>query len=93
MQAHFHFQKDEEAQAWRFIGIAARLCLEMGLHRSENISKSFPDEADRLEAVRNFWVVYALDRRYSFGTGLPFALQDQHLDRSLPGPVSLGPHV
>ncbi|KIW44407.1 uncharacterized protein PV06_02879 [Exophiala oligosperma] len=93
LTAHFHFQKDEEAQAWRFIGIAARLCLEMGLHRSENISKSFPDEADRLEAVRNFWVVYALDRRYSFGTGLPFALQDQHLDRSLPGPDNAFPYL
>ncbi|OKL61870.1 hypothetical protein UA08_02507 [Talaromyces atroroseus] len=31
----YYFQTDEESIAWRTVGIAQRLCLELGLHRSE----------------------------------------------------------
>lgn len=65
----------------------------MGLHRKGSLLKSFPNKTEYLEAVRNFWVVYALDRRFSVGTGLPFVLQDQDLDPSLPKPVGLLPNV
>jgi hypothetical protein len=37
--------------------------------------------------VRVFWSVYALDRRWSFGTGMPFAFQDADIDPLLPEPV------
>jgi len=87
MQATFYFQKDEEAQAWRFIGIAARMCIEMGLHRKDSLVKTFPNEAEFQQTVRIFWTVYALDRRWSFGTGMPFALQDADIDSNLPEPV------
>jgi hypothetical protein len=64
------------------------MCIEMGLHRRDSLTRLFPNETDYLQAVRSFWVVYALDRRLSFGTGLPFALQDQDIDPALPEPVS-----
>lgn len=88
LTATYYFQKDEESQAWRFIGIAARICIEMGLHRRDSLLKSFTNEAEYQQAVRIFWVVYALDRRWSFGTGMPFALQDADIDTGLPEPVS-----
>src|ERR1700759_5153617 len=87
MQATFYFQRDEEAQAWRFIGIAARMCIEMGLHRKDSLVKSFTNEAEYQQAIRIFWTVYALDRRWSFGTGMPFALQDADIDPALREPV------
>jgi hypothetical protein len=87
LTATYYFQRDEESQAWRFIGIAARVCIEMGLHRRDSLLKHFTNEAEYQQAVRIFWVVYALDRRWSFGTGMPFALQDADIDPSLPEPV------
>lgn len=88
LTATYYFQKDEETQAWRFIGIAARVCIEMGLHRRDSLIRTFNNEAEYQQAVRVFWIVYALDRRWSFGTGMPFALQDADIDSSLPEPVS-----
>ncbi len=89
LTATYYFQKDEETQAWRFIGIAARICIEMGLHRRDSLIRTFTNEAEYQQAVRVFWVVYALDRRWSFGTGMPFALQDADIDPSLPEPVGV----
>jgi hypothetical protein len=88
LTATYYFQCDDETQAWRFIGIASRICLEMGLHRRNGLAKHFTNEAEYMQAVRVFWVVYALDRRWSFGTGMPFALQDADIDQNLPEPVS-----
>lgn len=84
--ATYHFHCDREALAWRAIGHAARMCIELGLHRSDSLFRHFPDEAERRHAVRIFWSIYCLDRRWSFGTGMPFAMQDADLDPKLPGP-------
>lgn len=46
------------------------------------------DEEQRTGAMLTFWSVYCLDRRWSFGTGMPFALQDSDIDPNLPKPVS-----
>lgn len=58
----------------------------MGLHRKDSLLRSFTNEAEYQDALRKFWVVYALDRRWSFGTGMPFALQDTDIDPTLPEP-------
>lgn len=75
--------------AYRVIGLAARMCLEMGLHRKDALMKSFPLESQWNEITRIFWTVYSLDRRWSLGTGLPFVIQDEDIDPNLPEPVSL----
>lgn len=93
MTATYHFHRDEEIQAWRFIGIAARLCIELGLHRKDSLVRSFTNEAEYLHAIRVFWVIYALDRRWSFGTGMPFALQDADIDSNLPEPDEAFPYL
>ena len=87
-QAEYNFQQDNEVQAYRIIGFAARLCLELGLHRRETLVKTLPNEEDRSWAVKLFWSIYVLDRRWGFGTGMPFALQDSDIDSTLPEPVS-----
>lgn len=83
----YHFHRDDEALAWRIIGLAARQCFELGLHRRETYT-AFTDPEEQGVAIRTFWSVYVLDRRWSFGTGLPFALQDADIDPNLPKPVS-----
>ena len=89
--ATYHFHCDEEALAWRVIGQASRMCVELGLHRSDSLFKNFPAQADRAQAMCIFWSIYCLDRRWSFGTGMPFAIQDSDIDSSLPGPEVEGP--
>ncbi|KAI1619808.1 hypothetical protein EDD37DRAFT_193797 [Exophiala viscosa] len=91
--ATFHFWNNEETQAWRLIGLAARVSFEMGLHRSDILARSFTTEAELKTAVRVFWVVYALDRRFSFGTGMPFAIQDSDVDPALPAPDNEFPYL
>jgi hypothetical protein len=63
------------------------MCLEMGLHRRDALAKTFPDETQWPEVVKIFWSIYSLDRRWSFGTGLPFVIQDEDIDPNLPEPV------
>ncbi|KFZ11729.1 hypothetical protein V502_07431 [Pseudogymnoascus sp. VKM F-4520 (FW-2644)] len=91
--ATYHFHCDEEALAWRVIGQASRMCVELGLHRRDSLFKNFPDEEDRANAVRLFWSIYCLDRRWSFGTGMPFAMQDADIDPSIPGPEVKIPYL
>jgi hypothetical protein len=83
----FHFHRDEEVLAWRIIGQVARMCVELGLHRRDALFKAIPDDEERDGAVNLFWSVYVLDRRWSFGTGMPFAVQDSDIDPTLPEPV------
>lgn len=64
------------------------MSIELGLHRRDSLFKVFTDEEDRSMAIKLFWSIYVLDRRWSFGTGMPFALQDADIDPSLPEPVS-----
>ena len=85
----YYFHLDEEPQAYVIIGLAARMCFEMGLHRRDSLLKIFESKDDYIWAVRLFWCVYVLDKRWSFGTGMPFAIQDLDIDPMLPQPVSL----
>ena len=89
MQSEYHFQQDEEVQAYRINGLASRMCIEIGLHRAETLFKRFNNDEERSWAIKLFWSIYVLDRRWSMGTGMPFAVQDTDIDPSLPEPVSL----
>lgn len=64
------------------------MCIELGLHRRDSLFKVVADPEERASVVKLFWSVYVLDRRWSFGTGMPFALQDADIDPLLPEPVS-----
>lgn len=76
-----------EVQAYRTIGLAARLGFEVGLHRNHVLHRDFTNEVERIWALKLFWSIFVLDRRWSFGTGLPFAIQDADIDPLLPEPV------
>ncbi|KAE8146242.1 fungal-specific transcription factor domain-containing protein [Aspergillus avenaceus] len=91
--ATYHFHTDDDAMAYRLIGLAARMCLEMGLHRRDALAKSFPNEDQWPEIIKIFWAIYSLDRRWSFGTGLPFVIQDEDIDPNLPEPDASLPYL
>ncbi|KAF3041109.1 hypothetical protein E8E12_006696 [Didymella heteroderae] len=84
---------EEELFAWRAIGRACRQALEMGLHRKQSLQDNFKDPEERKLAVQVFWVVYELDRRWSFGTSLSFAFNDRDIDTQLPEPGKAYPYL
>jgi hypothetical protein len=88
----YEFHRDNESTSWRIIGMTARLCIELGLHRRETY-EAISDEAELSETILLFWAIYVLDRRWSFGTGMPFALQDADIDPSLPKPDEQSPYL
>lgn len=55
----------------------------MGYHRRQMITKTFPKHQDRAAALKAFCSVYMLERRISLGSGVPFSIQDSHVDPSL----------
>ncbi|MCJ1438816.1 hypothetical protein MMC27_008206 [Xylographa pallens] len=91
--AQYYFHLDDESQAYRITGLAARLCFELGLHRRDSLTKTFTTEDEIFWAVRLFWSIYQLDRRWSFGTGMPFAIQDDDIDPLLPQPDARTPYL
>ena len=95
-QSIFHSYRDDEVIAWRLIGIAARGSIELGLHCQDTWRQTggvFPGELQWKWASRLFWCIYVLDRKWSFGTGLPFALQDSDMDTNLPEPGAATPYL
>ena len=92
MQAMYEFHRDNEGTSWRIIGLTARLCIELGLHRRETY-EVMVDEEERSETILLFWSIYVLDRRWAFGTGMPFALQDEDIDPQLPKPEDRSPYL
>jgi hypothetical protein len=83
-KAIYHFHLDEETTAGRFTSMGARLCIELGLNRQQNIARSFATTEAREEATICFWCAYALDRRGSIGLGVPYILQDSDIDTAAP---------
>lgn len=83
----YRFLSNDESLAWRVMGQVTRLCFELGIHRRDVI-QAMEHEQDRKNAINTFWSAYVLDRRWSFGTGLPFVVHDDKIDPKLPYPVS-----
>lgn len=93
IMAQFRFQQGAEIQAYRTIGLAARLSFEMGLHRNNALHRDFANHEERSWALKTFWSIFVLDRRWSFGAGLPFAIQDGDIDPLLPEPDGSTPYL
>ncbi|KAJ4327214.1 hypothetical protein N0V84_002344 [Fusarium piperis] len=79
---------------WHLIGVAARTCLEMGLHRASTYtlpsagdgdSSSSTAREEEMETKRRcFWSLVALDRVTSLALGRPLAIQLEDVDVDLP---------
>ncbi|KIY03899.1 uncharacterized protein Z520_00591 [Fonsecaea multimorphosa CBS 102226] len=89
----YQFYREEDVLAWRTIGLAARIALELGLHLHDPPFATFQSARERERANRLFWCIYCLDKRWSLGTGLPFGIQDADIDPSLPEPNDPYPYL
>jgi hypothetical protein len=73
LTAVYSFLVDREILAWRTTGTALRLLQELDCEDNSGHDNEIDDKL--------FWTVYTLDRRWSFGTGLPFAVSDSDITR------------
>ncbi|KAF4959003.1 hypothetical protein FSARC_10872 [Fusarium sarcochroum] len=73
LAAVYSFLVDREVLAWRSTGTVLRLLQELDCQDSNSHDIEIDDKL--------FWTVYTLDRRWSFGTGLPFAIPDTDITR------------
>ncbi|KAL4808374.1 fungal-specific transcription factor domain-containing protein [Aspergillus unguis] len=83
--------RDTSANMWHLIGIAARWCVEMGLHRKNRMDDAAAHgiEAGQVQLdvearKRTFWCFYNLDRIISVTLGRPVAVRDEDIDIPLP---------
>lgn len=76
----FFFHSDREVLAWRGIGNVLRLLQENGSRNSGDLSLHMGSQIAS-PGEKLYWCVYTLDRRWSFGTDLPFAVHDTEIDR------------
>ena len=86
--AGYRFLSNDEILAWRIMGQVVRLCVESGLHQRAGLMK-IRNEQERRDSLISFWSAFVLDRRWAFGTGLPYTLRDEDVDPQLPMPVSV----
>ncbi len=84
----YQYHCDNIKLAWRLIGTAARLSLELELHKFyyPQVGNTEPRHPHWVHQM--FWCIYILDRRYSFMTNLPFSIHDRDLDFNLLQQVS-----
>lgn len=78
---------DREILAWRNIGTVLRILQELGYHNSSSLQQRFQLNTDRARAQKILWSAYTLDRRWSSGTGLPFAILESDIDYAFDNPV------
>lgn len=91
-----------QTSVWHLIGVAARTCLELGLHRASaytvpQVQASSPQETESARAQKSeemeikrrcFWSMVALDRVTSLALGRPFAIQLDDIEVDLPASES-----
>lgn len=85
--------KDNSASMWHLVGIAARICLELGLHRESAYPLKWSGDFDQAASERYhqqevsrraFWCLIAMDRVTSNILGRPLAIRDEDVDALLP---------
>ena len=85
--------KDNSASMWHLVGIAARICLELGLHRESAYPLKWNRDFDQAAieryhqqevSRRSFWCLIAMDRVTSNILGRPLAIRDEDVDAVLP---------
>ncbi|KAL4915042.1 fungal-specific transcription factor domain-containing protein [Aspergillus aurantiobrunneus] len=84
--------QDTSTSMWHLVGVAARMALELGLHREQVYQAKCTGSNASAGLIANeirrrcFWCVIAMDRIVSITLGRPLAIRLQDTDVALPDP-------
>ncbi|KAB8202255.1 fungal-specific transcription factor domain-containing protein [Aspergillus parasiticus] len=87
--------QDTSTSLWHIVGVASRMCFELGLHREQTYRPTeTTDTCDKTSYAaiqceisrRCFWCVVAMDRIVSITLGRPLAIHLQDVEVALPDP-------
>lgn len=79
-QTIYYILRDEGVKAWRVAGCAAKLCVELGLHRARSPTNADATTQEERFLRILFCCVYDLDNRSSFTASLPSTLHDRDIE-------------
>lgn len=79
--------------AWRIIGVAGRIVMEMGLHSAEVCKQSLVTSQQRIEVAIISCTLLILDRQWSAATGLRPNFQFSDFEMAQVALVRLAPSL
>lgn len=78
----YNLRFSSNSRVWIEVGIAMRICTDLGLHRKPHYSRLDPSDAQRRR--RLFWSVYVVERYVSWSLGRPFSIAEEEIDADIP---------
>ncbi|KAK0233936.1 hypothetical protein IW262DRAFT_1290854 [Armillaria fumosa] len=80
---------NSESGLWNFSGLAIRMAVDLGLHKTDIES---PDDEDVCNGKILFWCLFVMDRVLAFGTGRSVTINEDIIEISLPTENDFVPH-
>ena len=85
LSVHFSLRSSPNSSVWYEIGLAMRICIDLGLHREAYYRNLKPFEAQLRR--RLFWCVYVIERYVSSSLGRPFSIAEEEIDVDVPADI------
>ncbi|KEF54583.1 uncharacterized protein A1O9_09025 [Exophiala aquamarina CBS 119918] len=77
----YHLYRGSLLKAWRTIGAASKACFELGMHQTPAVDSQLDSSNSPLVHHQTlFCCIFVIDRRCSFGLGLPYAIHLEDID-------------
>ncbi|KAL3257378.1 hypothetical protein ABHI18_006898 [Aspergillus niger] len=78
----YHMRTSSATRVWYLIGLAMRICIDLGLHRESQYRRMRPYEGQVRR--RLFWSVYLVERYVAWSLGRPFSVPEDEIDVHAP---------
>ncbi|GKZ21772.1 hypothetical protein AbraIFM66951_008764 [Aspergillus brasiliensis] len=78
----YHMRTSSATRVWYLIGLAMRICIDLGLHRESQYRRMRPYEGQMRR--RLFWSVYLVERYVAWSLGRPFSIPEEEIDVHAP---------
>jgi hypothetical protein len=81
----YNLRSSANSSVWYMIGLAMRICIDLGFHREASYQNLEPDEAQLHR--RLFWSVYIIERYTAWSHGRPFSISEEEIDSEPPSNI------
>ncbi|KAE8380245.1 fungal-specific transcription factor domain-containing protein [Aspergillus bertholletiae] len=78
----YELRSSSRSSLWYTIGMAMRICVDLGMHRESHYRAMEPLEAQLYRRI--FWSVYVIERHVSWSLGRPFSIAEDDIDAQIP---------